>query len=108
MVVVGSETVLALAFRYSRPATAVGYLLFGQGPDLFLTHETAEASDFGQIVAVQGPRPLAGQAVHLTVPGREDRVDGRLTPGEQVRANATSPPSTLDLQVLAEVYLDTA
>jgi hypothetical protein len=115
-----------LVFRHLDPAKKapeLGYVLFGRGPDLFLAHEITAAPDFDQLLAVQlgvgGTEPASGQAWKLNIPGRRNSLEHRLLPGEQVGAAVTSdavtatcspppPPATVDLQMLAEVYLETS
>ncbi|WP_405947842.1 hypothetical protein OG588_15760 [Streptomyces prunicolor] len=82
------------------------YVLFGR-EQLYLAHVLTGPPDFDQVLTAQ----LAGEWLTLTgeqssrtvtVPGRPDDLTGRLRPGEQVTAEGT------ELQVLAEVYLETA
>ncbi|MGX9889806.1 hypothetical protein [Streptomyces sp. NPDC002276] len=84
------------------------YVLFGR-EQLYLAHVLTGPPDFDQVLTAQ----LAGEwwalgggeetvARTVTVPGRPDDLTGRLRPGEQLTADGT------ELQVLAEVYLETA
>jgi hypothetical protein len=113
-----------LVFRHldpARKAPELDYVLFGQGHDLFLAHEVTAAPDFDQLLAVQagveGSEPPSGRALNLHIAGRPNGLDTRLLPGEQVSATVTSPavttasaspPATVGLQALAEVYLETS
>lgn len=81
------------------------YVLFGR-EQLYLAHVFTRPPDFDQVLSAQ----LAGEwltlaaersASTVTIPGRPDDLTGRLHPGEQVTAEGT------ELQVLAEVYLET-
>ena len=85
---------------------ALRYVLFGR-EQLYLAHVFTRSPDFDQVLTVQ----LAGewltsageQPAHtVTIPGSPDDLTGRLRPGEQVTADGA------ELQVLAEVYLETA
>lgn len=85
---------------------ALRYVLFGR-EQLYLAHVFTHSPDFDQVLTAQ----LAGewltsageQPAHtVTIPGRPDDLTGRLRPGEQVAAEGA------ELQVLAEVYLETA
>ncbi|WP_328683498.1 hypothetical protein [Streptomyces sp. NBC_00343] len=82
------------------------YVLFGR-EQLYLAHVFTRPPDFDQVLTAQ----LAGEwltsagersASTVTIPGRPDDLTGRLHPGEQVTADGA------ELQVLAEVYLETA
>jgi len=84
------------------------YVLFGR-EQLYLAHVLTRPPDFDQVLTAQ----LAGEwwasgsveetpARTVAVPGRSDDLTGRLRPGEQLTADGTQ------LQVLAEVYLETA
>lgn len=99
----------------AKKAPQLRYILFGRGADLFLAHEITAAPDFDQLIAVQAntedSEPAPARAVLLTIPGRENGLDKRLSPGEQVSAAEAAPPSppaTLNLQALTEVYLETS
>ncbi|MFD4553019.1 hypothetical protein ACFWP5_01640 [Streptomyces sp. NPDC058469] len=87
---------------------ALRYVLFGR-EQLYLAHALTGPPDFDQILTAQ----LAGEWLALgvageaaartvTIPNRPDDLAGRLRPGEQFTAEGT------ELQVLAEVYLETA
>ncbi|WP_405839768.1 hypothetical protein [Streptomyces sp. NBC_01518] len=84
------------------------YVLFGR-EQLYLAHALTRPPDFDQVLTAQ----LAGEwvalgaaaetAAHLvTIPNRPNDLAGRLRPGEQLTTGET------ELQVLAEVYLETA
>ncbi|MFI6464465.1 hypothetical protein [Streptomyces sp. NPDC050528] len=100
--------------RPTEPATdpaapaALRYVLFGR-EQLYLAHVFTRPPDFDQVLTAQ----LAGEWVVLagegetaartvTIPNRSDDLPGRLRPGEQLTTGET------ELQVLAEVYLETA
>jgi hypothetical protein len=87
---------------------ALRYVLFGR-EQLYLAHVFTRPPDFDQVLTAQ----LAGEwlalgvvgetAAHLvTIPNRPNDLAGRLHPGEQLTTGET------ELQVLAEVYLETA
>jgi hypothetical protein len=87
---------------------ALRYVLFGR-EQLYLAHALTRPPDFDQVLTAQ----LAGEwlalgvvgetAAHLvTIPNRPNDLAGRLHPGEQLTTGET------ELQVLAEVYLETA
>lgn len=85
---------------------ALRYVLFGR-EQLYLTHVFTGPPDFDQVLTAQ----LAGEwltsaeerpAHTVTIPNRPDDLTGRLRPGEQVTVEG------VELQVLAEVYLETA
>ncbi|WP_043676664.1 hypothetical protein [Streptomyces xylophagus] len=85
---------------------ALQYVLFGR-EQLYLAHVFTSPPDFDQVLTAQ----LAGEWLTLpaeetartvVIPNRPDDLTGRLRPGEQVTVEGT------DLQVLAEVYLETA
>ncbi|MFE0647238.1 hypothetical protein ACFVZH_01430 [Streptomyces sp. NPDC059534] len=93
------------------------YILFGGPAEHFLAHQIAEPPDFDQILVVQPmgdevspPAPPPGTL--LSFPGRENRLDSRLAPGEQVKGSivgkdGSAPHDETYLQVVAEVYLET-
>jgi hypothetical protein len=85
---------------------ALRYVLFGR-EQLYLAHVFTRPPDFDQVLTAQ----LAGEWLTLpeeqttrtvTIPNRPDDLTGRLRPGEQLTVGET------ELQVLAEVYLETA
>jgi len=85
--------------------TPLRYVLFGR-EQLYLAHVLTGPPDFDQVLAAQlagGWLTSAGEqsARTVTIPGRPDDLAGRLHPGEQVTAEGS------ELQVLAEVYLET-
>ncbi|MFJ9897588.1 hypothetical protein ACIQPR_30100 [Streptomyces sp. NPDC091280] len=84
------------------------YVLFGR-EQLYLAHVLTGPPDFDQVVTAQRAGEWwateAGEetpARTVTVPGRPDDLTGRLRPGEQLTDGGG------ELQVLAEVYLETA
>jgi hypothetical protein len=86
--------------------TPLRYVLFGR-EQLYLAHVFTRPPDFDQVLTAQ----LAGgwavlrdeedAARTVTIPNRPDDLPGRLHPGEQLTAGG------VELQVLAEVYLET-
>jgi len=103
------------------------YIVVGREPDLFLIHQLTAPPDFDQLLTAQlitNPGDLlnvasAKQPFIVSFPGRENTLDRRLAPGEQVKAvleAAVAPPdraaaqpdnTTITFQVLAEAYLET-
>ncbi|MEV8539195.1 hypothetical protein [Streptomyces sp. NPDC051572] len=82
------------------------YVLFGR-EQLYLAHVVTRPPDFDQVLTAQLAGEwltLAGEqsASTVAIPGRPDDLTSRLHPGEQVTVEGT------ELQVLAEVYLETA
>ncbi|MFB7511358.1 hypothetical protein, partial [Streptomyces broussonetiae] len=117
---VGVEVLRTLDFQHLEPHAAelpeLRYLLFGQGPDLFLAHRITTPPDFDHLLTAQlsgaeSPVLPPDRALTLGLPGRENGFEKRLAPGEQitaaVRDGPSSVPDTLGVQVLAEVYLET-
>ncbi|MEU6982612.1 hypothetical protein ABZ946_04205 [Streptomyces sp. NPDC046324] len=93
------------------------YIFFGGRAGEFLAHQITGPPDFDQILAVQ---PMAGNTQPLDsppgtllgFPGRENLLDGRLAPGEQVKGtvmegDGSATQYETHLQVVAEVYLET-
>ena len=87
---------------------ALRYVLFGR-EQLYLTHVFTHPPDFDQVLTAQlagewGALDVVGETVArlVTIPNRPDDLTGRLRPGEQLTTGET------ELQVLAEVYLETA
>jgi hypothetical protein len=112
------NTVYFHAFdRSAQPLAQLEYLLFGKGPEQFLTHVITRPPDFDQILSVT----LSGQSisdddllqgVRITIPGRANTPHTRIKAGERVtgrvqRAGAPAgQPLALQLEAGTELYFE--
>jgi len=90
------------------------YILFGNGPELFLAHVIAAPPDFDQILSVKidnAPTPdEIAAGVRVQVLGRRNSASERIKAGESITAqgHVTGAHQFLDLQIQAgvEFYLE--
>lgn len=97
----------------AQPLENLEYLVFGSGTDTYLAHFITRPPDFDQIIAVSidgglGAQPIV-TAARLTVPGRANTIDDRLTEGGQaVEATLSGPggDTTVTIRPGVEYYLN--
>jgi hypothetical protein len=90
------------------------YLLFGKGPELLLAHRITRSPDFDQLLRVALPgtsitAETLRRAIEITVPGRPNTHDDRITEGRQVTARARIDGQDVPVEIIAgpELYVDT-
>ena len=91
------------------------YILFGNGPELFLAHVIAAPPDFDQILSVKIDNPPTpdemAAGVRVQILGRRNSASQRIKAGESITAqgHATGAHQFLDLHIQAgvEFYLET-
>lgn len=95
------------------PRGMLEYLLYGVGPDLFLSHAITREPDFDQTLAVRvaGDGPPAHElreGLSLVIWGRTNAIKNRLQGGERVTGLVLGGSGTreVELDVLTEIYVE--
>jgi hypothetical protein len=90
------------------------YLLFGKGPELFLSHFITLPNDFDQIVSVKVPGhgltdAQLAQGMHVIIPSRDNDPLKRLREKDRAPGELQLPsgmPKTLPIEVVREFYFE--
>jgi len=97
----------------AKPPSQLEYLLFGDGPELFLAHRISRPPDFDQLLAVS-PSPAVKALLPrgvFVLSGRSNGIPNRLAPGETVigalRRDGSEGPAPVGLVVRRQLYFET-